>query len=416
MLQLLKFYPVIPAAVLLAALFPSEAADWPQFLGPTRNAISPETNLALAWPRQGPKTLWEKNIGHGFAGPVVAGGRLILFHRVGDKEVIDCLEAANGTLKWSADYPTRYRDDFGFDDGPRGTPAIADGKVFTFGAEGVLSCIDFSTGKKIWSADCKREFGARKGFFGMACSPLVEGNVVIVNVGGVQGTGIVAFDTSTGKSVWRAADDEASYSSPIAATINGRRLVLVFSRSGLFALDPSGGKMIFQFPWRSPISASVNAATPLVINDQLLLSASYDTGAVLLRLGGGTVEKIWSGDDVLSAHYATPVYRDGFLYGFHGRVDVPPGPSFRCVELKTGKVRWNDDGVGAGTVILAGDQLLIMTEKGELLRAAASRAEFKILDRAQILGVEVRAAPALSDGLFFARSKSKLVCVDLRKK
>src|SRR5207249_4785033 len=158
-----------------------------------------------------------RKIGAGFSGPVVAAGKLILFHRIDDKETVECLDAEKGMRLWSSSYPTHYRDDFGFDEGPRATPAIAEGRVYTYGAEGVVSCWNLADGKKLWSVDGNKEYGAPKGFFGIACSPLVEGDSVLLNIGGRDGAGIVAFDKATGKVRWKATDQEASYSSPVAA-------------------------------------------------------------------------------------------------------------------------------------------------------------------------------------------------------
>ena len=404
----------------------SHAADWPQFLGPTRNGISSETNLCAAWPADGPPVVWQKKIGAGFSGPVVAGNRLILFHRQNDKEIVECFDAKNGSPVWRFDYPTTYRDDFGFDEGPRATPTIADGRVYTFGAEGALHALDFQSGKKIWSVDTKQTFHAPKGFFGMACSPLVEGDLVIMNLGGSDDAGIVAFDKKTGVVRWKKTGHEASYSSPVAADINGTRYTLVFTRDGLTVLRPSNGDITFEFPWRSRMNASVNAATPLVQDDLIFLSASYGTGAVLLRFrpstnpegrrGAIVPTKVWSGDDILSDHYATSILHDGYLYGIHGRTDpgFEPRPSLRCVELKTGKIRWSTEEIGPATLTFADGQLLILTETGELMRCAASPTQFKITSRAQILGFGTRAFPALANGLFYARSKDTLVCVRLR--
>ncbi len=406
--------------VLTCSLFCEVAisSDWPQILGPARNGVYAGSDLAEAWPKAGPPIVWQKKIGRGFAGPAVAAGKLILFHRLEDKETVACLDAQTGDELWQIDYPTAYRDDFGFDDGPRAVPAVADGRVYTFGAEGALYCLDLATGRKIWNVDTKTGFKAGKGYFGMACSPLVEGNAVLMNIGGANGAGIVAFDKATGKLLWKATDDEASYSSPTAATINGMRHVFVFTRSGLAALAPLSGKVEFQFPWRASYSASVNAATPLVIDDLVFLSASYQTGAVLLRVKESSFETVWSGDDLLSNHYATSVYRDGFLYGFDGRADpgFQPPPSLRCVEFKTGKVRWSKTGLGAGTVTLADDALLLLMENGQMLRVAAQSGQYKETARAQIFPAGMRAFPALADGYLYARSKDKLFCVDLRKR
>ena len=397
----------------LAAL----ATDWPQFLGPTRNGVYAGNDLAETWPAEGPPVVWRKSIGQGFSGPVVAHQKLILFHRVNDRETVECLDAKTGKQLWLFDYPTAYRDDFGFDEGPRATPAIADGRVYTFGAEGMLHCLDFQTGKDLWSVNTKSQFDAPKGFFGIACSPLVEGNAVLLNIGGKDGAGIVAFDKTTGKILWQASKDEASYSSPTAATIDGKRRALFFTRKGLTAVDPANGKIEFEYSWHPSEFASVSTATPLVIDDYIFLSACYGTGAILLRDKNDSVEKVWSAQDVLSNHYATSIYHDGFLYGIDGRADpgFQPGPSLRCVELKTGKIRWKNDSLGAASVTLAGDQLLLLTEKGELIRARATPAEFKINARAQILPFQVRAFPAIADAYLYARSKDKLECVNLGK-
>jgi outer membrane protein assembly factor BamB len=259
--------------------------------------------------------------------------------------------------------------------------------------------------------DTKAELKADKGFFGIVCSPLVEGEAVILNVGG-QGAGVVAFDKASGKVLWKATEAEAGYSSPMAASIGGKRYVLSLTRAGLAGMA-ANGKLLFEYPFRSKNNASVNAATPVVVGDQIFLSASYGTGAALLTFDEAGPKEIWANDQSLSAHYATPVYRDGYLYGFDGRQESKC--NFRCIEMKSGKVMWNEAEFGAGTVILAGDDLLILHEGGELIRAAASPAGFKVKDRAQILGREVRAYAALAGGLYFARDKGKVVCVDLRK-
>jgi len=410
-----------PALFVLLALLASplvetlvSGGDWPQFLGPLRNGTATDTNVAREWPKDGPPVVWRKKIGAGFAGPVVSNGRLFLFHRVGDQEVVDCFDARTGRDEWQSGYPTHYRDDFGFDEGPRGTPTVVSNRVYTYGAEGMLGCWDASDGRKVWSADTKSQFRQSKGFFGMACSPLIEGDLVVLNVGGKGGAGLVAFDRSTGKVRWKASDDEASYASPVAATVAGSRRVFAITREALISVNPLDGSVAFRYPWRPSMDASVSAATPLVIDDQIFISASYGTGATLLRLRGNRPEKVWSSDESLSNHYATSVHRDGLLFGFDGRQEH--GCDLRCVELQSGKVRWSEGGLGAGTVTLAGDRLLVLTEKGELIQAPATSTGFKPSARAQILPFGARAHPALAEGRFYARSKDQLHCVDLTQK
>src|SRR5579862_8823489 len=228
------------------------AHDWPQFLGPNRNGVYSDQDISSTWPAVGPSIAWSIEVGHGFAGPVVSNGKLILFHRKDDKERIECFDPATGKSVWASDYATDYSDDFGFDDGPRATPTIVDHRIYTFGAAGMLACWDLENGKQIWSVDSQKEFHSPKGFFGRACSPLVEGKVVIVNVG-ADGAGIVGFDKETGKMIWRSTDDAASYSSPVAATFAGKRRALVLTRVALVALDPESGKVVFSYHFRPRI-------------------------------------------------------------------------------------------------------------------------------------------------------------------
>jgi outer membrane protein assembly factor BamB len=410
---------LVCACALVSGLSAS-AHDWPQFLGPQRNGVYAGPALAATWPVTGPRRVWQKPIGVGFAGPIVAGDRLVLFHRVGDEEVVDALDARTGTPRWHFAYRTSYRDDFGFDEGPRAAPVVVQNRVFTFGAEGQLHAIDLATGRRIWSVDTMRRFQVRKGFFGAAGSPLVEDGRVIANIGGRDGAkdaGVVAFSADTGDVLWTATNHEASYASPVSATFGGRRAAVLLTRQGLVALDPATGAVRFQRPWRSRSAASVNAASPLVIGDQIFISATYETGAALLRVKDDVLTEVWSSDDAMSNHYATSVVHNGMLYGFHGRQEF--NPSFRAVEVATGKVRWSEDRFRAGTVTLAGDKLVILRETGELMLADASPQAFRPLARAQILPPTLRAHPALADGFLFVRNSDTnnhdtLACFDLR--
>ncbi len=393
---------------------PIHAEDWPQLLGPGRDGVYRGQDLASSWRDSGLPVLWEKKIGKGFSNPAVVDSHLILFHRLGDKEVVEALGPETGSSFWSFAYRTTYHDDFGFDDGPRASPIIAEDRVYTFGAEGTMHCLELGTGRKIWSVDTHSALGVKKGFFGAAGSPLLKGKAVFLNVGGASGKGLAAFDKDTGRLLWTATDDEASYASPIAATFGGRLHILFFSRSGLVGTDGSSGEVLFRFPWRSRNRASVNAATPLNVDDLIFLSSSYRTGAVVLRVKGRELEQLWSSDEVMSNHYATSVHHEGHLYGFHGRQEY--SPSLRCVDLKTGKVRWSQDRFGSGTITLAGERLIILRENGELLLARADPKQYRQLSKARILTGTVRAYPALADGLLYARNQDTLVCVDLKKR
>lgn len=398
--------------LLLVLAAPSGGADWPQILGPARDGHSPETKLNWNWADKPPAVAWTKDVGHGWAGVVVSGGTAYLFHRVGDDEVLQALDAATGKELWKFAYRTKYQDDFGFDDGPRATPTVADGVAYTLGANGDLHAIDLTTHDKKWHRNVLKDFAASKGYFGVACSPLVAGGKVIVNVGG-KGAGLVAFDATTGKDVWKVSDDAASYSSPIVAEFGKRKIVVAFTRRGLLGTDLNAGTQLFEAHWRSRLDASVNAAVPLILDGHIFLTASYATGAILLKSDGKSVAEVWSNDKSLSCQYSTPVRVGDHLYGTDGRADFNSG-SLRCVAWKTGEVKWKQERFGCASVIAVDGKLLAVTEGGEVVAFETNAEKFVELGRKKLLEGKVRAIAALADGRLFARDETKLVCVTLK--
>ncbi|WP_439629191.1 PQQ-binding-like beta-propeller repeat protein [Gemmata sp.] len=397
----------------LALALTVPAADWPQFLGPTRDGQSPETKLNWEWPKDGPPVAWKLDVGSGWASPVVAGGKVLLFHRVQDDEVLVALDPATGKEKWIAKYATKYRDDFGFDNGPRSTPCVHDGKVFTLGANGNLHAFDLATGKVLWARDVREEYKAVKGFFGIACSPLVVGGNLVLNVGG-KGAGVVALDPATGKEKWKATDDAASYSSPTAAEIDGTAAAVFVTRFGLRVFDAATGKVMYEFAFRPRVNESVQAATPLVWKDEIFLTASYATGAALVRVKGGELAEVWANDKSLSSQYNTPVRAGDYLYGVHGRADIGTA-ALRCVEWKTGAEKWSAANFGVASLVAADGGIVALTEAGDLVRFDATPDGYKERGRARLLDKPTRAAAALADGRLFARDGGKLVCVKLSR-
>jgi outer membrane protein assembly factor BamB len=399
------------ATAILSVVPVLHADDWPQFLGPNRDGVSSETGVK-AWGPGGPKLIWSRDIGPGYAGPVIAGERVILFYRVGAEEVVECLRVDSGKPVWKKGYPTAFEDDFRKGDGPRATPVIAGDKVVTFGADGWLHAFDLASGKKLWGRDLLKEYKVPPGYFGVGSSPIVVGDRVLVNVGG-KGAGIVAFALATGDELWKATNDGASYSSPTLAKIDGVAHAVFFTRRGVVLLDPATGRVRFDMPWRARIDASVNAATPLILGDTAFFSTSYDTGALLLKLRKDGADKLWDTDELMTNHYNTCIHRDGYLYGFHGRQEATP--SFRCVELKTQKVRWEQTRFGCGSMILAGDKLILLTERGELLLIEASPQAYRELARAQVFTASpCRAQIALANGRLYARDQKKLSCFEMK--
>ncbi|MFN7918567.1 MAG: PQQ-binding-like beta-propeller repeat protein [Bryobacteraceae bacterium] len=374
--------------------------DWPQFLGPHRDGVYGE---AAPWPSD---FAWQKYVGDGFAGPVISGGKLVLFHRRDNFEIVEAMEAKTGKPLWMFRYPTAYKDDFGFDPGPRATPTVSEGRVYTYGAEGVLHALDLETGKKLWRVDAGHWFNAPKGFFGAGGSPLVAHGKVYLNIG-AKATGIAAFDAATGKLRWRGTTHGASYSSPVDSPFG----IVFLTATGILVADPESGAVRYEQAWHSRSQVSVNAATPLVSGNVLFVSASYGTGAIALDFSTMPPAKLWSSDEVLSAHYATPVLTGGFLYGLHGRADHAGEQELRAVELATGRIAWSMKTYGAGTVTLLRDQIMMIRDDGQIFRIAPNPKELQVLGNFKTINGKVRAHPAVADGLVCLRNTKVLACL-----
>ena len=409
--------PRRPALIILTILFcfigPACAADWPQFLGVQRNGITQGEALLPKFPGNEPEIIWKHKLGSGFSGPVVSDGLVFIFHRQDNRAVLEALSTINGEVKWTFQYVTDYTDDFGFDNGPRAVPLVHDKKIYLLGAEGIAHCIDTATGECIWSADLQKKLASKKGFFGRASSPIIIGNCLILQIGGT-GAGIVGLDIETGKLKWQATDHEAGYASPVAATISGEDIAVCFTRNGVVCINPANGSVIIDHAHRSTMNASVNAASPVIVSPgKVFISACYGVGATLWQISTRkkSLETVWKTNQKLDCHYATPVNFEGHLIGFHGRQET--GTELRCIDVLTGELKWQSGRMAAGSITLAGNTLIILTERGELILAEASKSSFKAAARGQILGADTRAMPALSNGHIFARDKRQLVCAKI---
>jgi outer membrane protein assembly factor BamB len=400
--------------MLLASLLVSHlaatarAGEWPQILGPHRNGKADNERLD-AWPKQGPPVAWQREVGQGLAGVAVAGGKAILFHRLGNELVAEAMDAASGKPLWKTTGPTKYVSTISSDNGPRCVPVIDRDRVFLFGPGGELKCVDLATGRELWFRQVYDEFKAPTGYFGAGSSPLVEDDKLLLNVGAPGGTGIVALSCQDGKLIWKATEEMASYSSPVATTLDGVRQVVFVTRLNVVSLEPRSGKVLFRFPFgaRGP---TVNGANPLILDGHLFVSASYGVGAQWLRLADGQATEEWESDDVMSSQYTTCVEHQGLLYGIDGRQDVGVA-RLLCFDPRTKKIHWTVEDFGTGSLILAGDKLLIMKTDGTLLLAEATPRAFRPLAETKPFDTTAQALPALAGGLLFIRDTQTLKCL-----
>lgn len=391
------------------------AGDWPQILGPRRDGhAAADEKLAAAWPAAGPPVVWSREVGAGYAGVAVAAGRAYLFHRVGDRELVEAFDAATGETVWKDDgHPTAFQPQVGGGDGPLCVPVVAGEKVIVFGASGTLACLDAQTGRRAWTRATHRDFDAPEGYFGAGSTPLVVAGRVIVNVGGARrDAGLVAFDLATGETAWQAVGDAASYSAPVPVEVDGKPHVLAVTRLACVLVDAATGEIRWRFPFgqRGP---TVNAATPVLLaENRLLVTAAYGIGSVCAAFDGRAARPLWEGVDSLATQYGTPILVAGHLYAIDGRDDVPPA-DFKCLDPATGRVLWVERDVGYGTLIEAGGKLLAAKTDGELLLVEPDPAAFKVLARARPFGPELagalRGLPALAGGRLYLRDDRRLL-------
>ena len=402
-----------PAIVLQAAAV-ARGGDWPQILGPSRNGIAAaDEKLADRWPEGGPRAVWNRPVGSGYAGVAVAGERVILFHRVDGNETVEAIDAATGRTLWSDGQRTTFQPQVGGGDGPLCVPVIHDDKVITFGAQGRLACHDLATGRRLWSRETHRDFDASEGYFGAGSTPVVVGGRVVVNVGGgKREAGIVGFVLATGETAWTRTTELPGYAAAVPARVAGEPHVLMVTRLACLLLEPRAGTVRWQFPFgqRGP---TVNAATPLVLGgDHLLITASYGIGSVYAAFDAATVKPVWEGEQSLATQYCTPIVLDGKIYAIDGRDDVPPA-DFKCLDEKTGRVLWSDRGFGYGTLLAADGKLVIAKTDGDLLLAKPGDTGLEVLARTRPLPGTLRPLPALAAGRLYLRDESTLTCLDL---
>ena len=453
----------------------AKTSDWPRVLGPADDAISPETHLLKTWSAGEPKPVWEVAMGEGYNSPAISGDFCVIFHALDGKEVIECLQRETGKRFWSHDYPISYQDRYGFGNGPRGSPVIADGVVVTYGVTCELRSLDLKTGKLLWKRDLRTEMHVPQDFFGAGGTPLILDGKVILNVGGKKspiddseglrdrkerlaeaGVSVAAFDLKSGGIVWQIEDAwGASYASPIPAKLHGQTKVLVYAggesdpaTGGLMCIDPASGKLHSKFAWRDEEYIQAIGTSPVVIpgKNRAFITTAYPKGR---PLGGAMVEydaeflpkELWTSKK-LGVHWMNPVYHDGHLYAIDGETE--PKSRLVCVNADTGaevweqKIEWEDAEFSKQTgranptrlsilrasLLKADGAFLCLGEIGSLHWLDLSPNGAKVIAQAQpFYALNTWSLPALSQGLLYVRQQQKdlmqktgerIICLDLR--
>ena len=384
-----------------------QTAVWSQWRGPNRDGVSAEIGFATNWSENPPRELWRRSLGHGFSAIVVAQGNLYTQFAVGDDSFLAALSAKDGTELWRVRLGDNFRDSYG--NGPRATPTLDDGVLYALSSNGDLAAVRAADGEVVWKVDTQKTYKARPPRWGLSGSPLIEGDLVVVNTGG-EGHSVLALEKKSGKLRWSVRDDKAGYSAPMAITSAGMRQILVFLNDKMVSLSPDDGTTYWEFGWKT--DWGVNATTPIQLDgDRLFLSTGYDRGAVMLRLrkeGDGVVaEQLWRSREMRNKFSSSVLY-GGMLYGFDEA-------TLKCLDPEAGTTVWKQRGLGHGSLIAADGKLIMLSDRGKLVLAEATADGYKELGSIQAFETKTWTAPTLAGGRLYLRDEKEVVAFDVSK-
>lgn len=380
----------------------SFAGDWLHYRGPRQDG---STDEKVSFPASGPRELWRVQLGTGLSSVVVAGNRVFSAGYQDGKEALVCLDASTGKTLWKHTWPAKLGD-YLFEGGPRGTPTVDGDLVFMVGADGHVACVEAGTGKPVWSKNLVSDFGGKRMDWGFCSSPTIDGNNVLIDCGG-PGASTIALNKKTGALVWKAGDDEAGYGSAYLAKVDGKHTALLFKAGGLVGHDAATGAVLWRHEWET--AWKVNAATPLLVGDVIVISSAYNHGAAGVRVKGGKPEQVWF-TKKLMAQFNSPVHKDGHVFGIDG--EVGKRSALVCLDARTGDEKWRAKEVKNGSLVLAGEKLVVLTEVGDLLLAEASPSAYREIARKKVLTDRCWVQPVVANGVIYCRNnKGELVAL-----
>ena len=387
---------VMVVVTVLATACVAAAGEWPNWRGPNHDGISLET----AWDPgavSARKVAWEAEVGAGYSAVAVANGKVYTagnFNK--DADAVCCLDATSGKPVWRHEYPEALAPKY-YSGGCSATPTVADGKVYFASKSGKVFCLNADTGKVIWN----KEFGLKVPTWGFSSSALIRGKAVIFNAGSAG----VAYDKDTGAVIWTSADDVCGYATPVPFEYNGQPGLAIFAKDNLTAVSPGDGKVLWSYPWQT--EHDINAADPVISGSQLFISSGYGHGAAVVDFAGAEPKSVWENKNMRS-HMSGPVLIHGYLYGFDDNRLV-------CLDWKTGEKKWNEKSPLKGSLMAAGDKLIVLGETGRLAVVTATPTAYQEIAASQVVDGHCWTMPVLAAGRIYARnSNGHLVCLDVR--
>jgi outer membrane protein assembly factor BamB len=384
-------------------------ADWPGFRGPQRDGHYDQTPIATNWPADGLRPLWKQPIGGGYASFAIAGGRAFTIEQRREQEAVTAYDVQSGRELWASAYPAEFDESMG-GEGPRATPFFNEGKVYSLGAMGDLLCLDAASGQVVWKLNILADNLATNLYYGMAGSPLVVQNKVIVQAGGLKGRSVAAYDKLTGKPIWRALDDSASYASPVLVQLAGQAQLLVVTGRRTVGLQVEDGALLWSTPWVVK-QKNRDIAQPVILGtNRFLLSAGYGTGSEAVEVSrtsaGFEAKPLWH-NTLMKNKFASSVFWQGYVYGLDEDMLV-------CLDAQTGERKWKDGRYGYGQLVLAGGYLIVLGGEGQLALVKASPDHYEEAAHFQAIQGKTWNYPAMSDGKILVRNELQMACFDLR--
>jgi outer membrane protein assembly factor BamB len=391
--------------ILICSVAP--AADWPNWRGPNFNGISNETGWDADWQDDEPKVLWEASLGPGFASMAVSDGKVYAMGNVDDKDILYCFDETTGDVVWKKSYDCPLLDK-NHEGGPCATPTVEGDSVYTFSKDGDALRFKTSTGEIVWHVNLNKKFGFEHPRWHFSGSPLIVDDLIILNIGSSG----VALKKEDGSIAWKSGKSESGYATGVLFDTGEQKSVIMPVSREIVAINPKTGDVIWRFPWKT--SYDINAAEPVFSGDLIFISSGYDHGCALLKIDGTKVNEIWQNKNMRN-QMSSSVLWEGHLYGFDGQVGGKG--QLRCLDFKTGQIKWSQSGLGTGTLMMADGKLIILGERGKLVIAEASPDGFNELSSKQILRAKCWTVPVLANGRIYARdANGRMVCVDVSSK